>query len=107
MPSEQLEARMQLLVELALDAECSCQQVRSNQEARAKTLGLVGVEIDAARERRSFDVRTSAAIDVACALAFSDNENIRAAEQQALAVGFTPQELALLRELVISAHRGP
>jgi hypothetical protein len=106
MPSEKLDARLQMLVELALDADCACVKARSRQDARARKLGLVGAEVDAARARKSFDVRTAAAIDMACALAFADDERIRAAEQQALAVGFNPHELIRLRKLANSLHRG-
>jgi hypothetical protein len=104
MPWEKLDVRLQMLVELALNADCACDKARSRQDARARKLGLVGAEVDAARARKSFDVRTAAAIDMACALAFADNERIRAAEQQALEVGFNPHELRRLRKLANSAH---
>ncbi len=106
MPWEKLDARLQVLVELALDADRGCGHARSLQDARARKLGLVGAEIDAARVRKSFDVRTAAAIDLACAVAFADNDCIRAAEQQARAVGFNPHDLLLLRKLANSGHRG-
>ena len=93
-------------VELALDAECACESTRDQQDARARKLGLVGVEVDAARARTSFDVRTAVAVDLACALVSEDHKRIRAAEQQALAVGFNPDELKQLRKLSSEARRG-
>jgi hypothetical protein len=62
-----LEERIRIQVELAL-ADCGgCAESRARQECLARTAGLSGAEIDAARTGRCFDMRANAAVVLACA----------------------------------------
>jgi hypothetical protein len=62
-----LDERIRIQVELAL-ADCrGCAETRAWQECLARTAGLSGAEIDAARSGRCFDMRANAAVVLACA----------------------------------------
>lgn len=62
-----LDERIRIQVELAL-ADCrGCAEARAQQECLARTAGLSGAEIDAARSGRCFDMRANAAVVLACA----------------------------------------
>jgi hypothetical protein len=62
-----VDDRVRMAIELALTATRTDDRMRSEQEDRARLLGLCGAEIDAARNARSFDVLTSLAISLATA----------------------------------------
>lgn len=62
-----LEERIRIQVELALADRRGCAESRAQQECLARTAGLSGAEIDAARSGRCFDMRANAAVILACA----------------------------------------
>ena len=66
--STHLDERISIQVELALTSAAACADVRVQQECAARAAGLSGAEIDAARDRRCFDLRAKAAVVLACAL---------------------------------------
>jgi hypothetical protein len=88
-----LTERLRLHIELALDRDCTCKRTLAKLDKRADLLGLTGVEVDAARERHSFDIRIAAAIDFACALGSNEPVRIHAAVVRAFRVGFNMPEL--------------
>lgn len=63
-----LEDRIRIQVELALSDRSACAESRGEQEDLARTAGLSGAEIDAARRGRCFDMRANAAVVLACAV---------------------------------------
>lgn len=58
-----LTERLRLHIELALNRDCACKKTLAKLDRRADRLGLTGVEVDAARQLHSFDIRIAAAID--------------------------------------------
>lgn len=102
MPQKQLNDRLRLQIEVALNQDCDCSRTLSSQEKRADRLGLTRAEIDAARARRGFDVHTAAAIDFACAIASHDQMRIFVTSVKALAVGLSMDQLKLIAALSIT-----
>jgi hypothetical protein len=92
-PQTHLSARIKMLIEIALHADCDCVDTLQDQDERARDIGLVGVEIDAARTRTSFDVHAQAAIRLACALRQGDASAVESAKDKALAVGLSACEI--------------
>lgn len=92
-PQTHLSARTKMLIEIALHADCDCIDTLQEQDERARDIGLVGVEIDAARTRTSFDVHARAAIRFACALRQGDRSAVAHARDEALAVGLSPSDI--------------
>ncbi|WP_120075946.1 hypothetical protein [Aurantiacibacter odishensis] len=78
---------------LAMVSDCGCEDRLSSAQDAARGAGLSAAEIDAALGERSFDVRTSAVLAVACALKNGDLQAYDMAEKQALACGLTGDEL--------------
>ena len=62
--------------------------------AGVSAAGLTGVEIEAALAQRSFDVRTSALVSLACAIKSDNAAAIENARQQATALGWSDREIA-------------
>lgn len=102
MPQKQLNDRLQLQIEVALDQYCDCSKTLSSQERRADQLGLTRAEVDAARAQRGFDVHTAAAIDFACAIASQEQTRIFVASVKALRVGLSMDQLELIAALSIT-----
>lgn len=100
-PDSSLSARLTLQIEVALDRDCTCSGRRSIQERRADRLGMTRAEIDAARERRGFDVQAAAAIDFACAVASQDQTRIFVAAVNAMNVGIASIQLAEIAALAM------
>lgn len=94
-----LTERLRLHIELALARDCTCKKTLAKLDKRADRLGLTGVEVDAARELHSFDIRIAAAIDFACALGSNEPVQIHAAVIRALMVGYNMPELEEVAEL--------
>ncbi len=101
MDEKVLTERLRLHIEIALDRDCACEKTLAKLDRRADRLGLTGVEVDAARELHSFDVRIAAAIDFACALGSHEPVRIHAAVVRALAVGYNLLELKEVAQLAI------
>ena len=94
-----LTERLKLHIELALDRDCACEKTLAKLDGRADRLGLTGVEVDAARELHSFDIRIAAAIDFACSLGSHEPVRIHAAVIRALMVGYNMLELEEVAKL--------
>lgn len=105
MPQKQLNDRLRLQIEVALNQDCDCSRTLSSQEKRADRLGLTRAEVDAARARRGFDIHTDAAIDFACAIASHDQTRIFVTSVKALAIGMTMDQLELIAALSISKSK--
>lgn len=81
-------------VELALRSDCRCAITLDEMRSEASAAGLTGVEIEAALAQRSFDVRTSALVSLACAIKSDNAAAIENARQQATALGWSDREIA-------------
>lgn len=103
MAANRVSARMCMQIELALDGPSDDSESSRDKDDRARKLGMIGAEIDAARSRRSFDIQTSAAIDLACAVASSDLKRIAGAEAVARSLGFHGSEIGQIKDL--GSHR--
>jgi hypothetical protein len=106
MPKGFLTERLKLHIELALDRDCTCKRTLAKLDRRADRLGLTGVEVDAARELHSFDIRIAAAIDFACALGSDEPVRIHAAVVRALMVGYNMLELKEVAKLAYARDLG-
>ena len=93
MPSPFSE-RMLRQVELALRSDCRCAITLDEMRSEASAAGLTGVEIEAALAQRSFDVRTSALVSLACAIKSDNAAALENARQQATALGWSDREIA-------------
>ncbi|MEP5064296.1 hypothetical protein [Nisaea sp.] len=93
MPSPFSE-RMLQQVELALRSDCRCAITLDEMRSEASAAGLTGVEIEAALAQRSFDVRTSALVSLACAIKSDNAAALENARQQATALGWSDREIA-------------
>ena len=93
MPSPFSE-RMLQQVELALRSDCRCAITLDEMRSEASAAGLTGVEIEAALAQRSFDVRTSALVSLACAIKSDNAAALKNARQQATALGWSDREIA-------------
>lgn len=98
-----LSPRLQMLIEIALHADCDCADTLQEQDERARDIGLVGVEIDAARRHTSFDVHALAAIRLACAIRQGNTNATRRAESQALGVGLSQADIRELKAFLASS----
>ena len=98
MPSPFSE-RMLQQVELALRSDCRCAITLDEMRSEASAAGLTGVEIEAALAQRSFDVRTSALVSLACAIKSANAAALENAKQQALALGWSGEEIALFARI--------
>ena len=81
-------------VELALRSDCQCVVTLDELRLEASASGLTGVEIDAALAQRSFDVRTSALVSLACAIKSANAAALESARQQAYTLGWSDEEIA-------------
>ncbi len=93
MPSP-FSKRMLQQVELALRSDCQCAITLDELRIEASAAGLTGVEIDAALAQRSFDVRTSALVSLACAIKSANAAALESARQQAATLGWSDEEIA-------------
>lgn len=93
MPSP-FSKRMLQQVELALRGDCQCAVTLDELRLEASASGLTGVEIDAALAQRSFDVRTSALVSLACAIKSANAAALESARQQAATLGWSDKEIA-------------
>lgn len=83
-------------LKLALLGDCDCSKTIGRLEREARLSGLTGAEIDAALSGRSFEARTAAAVDFACALKAGDAGLIEHARARALQFGATEEELSVI-----------
>jgi len=102
-----LSDRLIFQVEIALDRDCTCSGKRSIQERRADRLGLTRAEIDAARSRRGFDIKTAAAIDFACAIVSHDPTRVLVASINARSAGIDDAQLADIARLAAGHNATP
>jgi hypothetical protein len=79
-----LDERVRLSIELALTGHSGDLSLLQRQDAEARRLGMIGAEIDVARQGSSFDFRISRAIALALA---SGNEDRRARRAHATKSG--------------------
>lgn len=86
-------------VELALRSDCRCAITLDELRLEASAAGLTGVEIEAALAQRSFDVRTSALVSLACAIKSANAAALENAQQQALALRWSDKEIALFTRI--------
>lgn len=80
-------------LELALLNDCGCDRTLDAARATASEAGLSGAEIEAALGKRSFDIRTSAIVALACAMKAGDAKRLKAARIEARQLGWTTQEI--------------
>lgn len=83
MPASGLDPLTRLTIELALTAGRGDPALHRRQDADARSLGMSGAEIDAARDGRSFDLRRSRAMALALAGPGEDLGRLRACALQA------------------------
>src|SRR4051794_39516208 len=84
-----LDARVRVSIALALTT-ASDGTLRCDLEAEARSLGMCGAEIDAARRGRSFDALTARALALAVATRASDDER-RAERARAVRLGIADE----------------
>lgn len=106
MPSP-ITGRIVSQLELALSSDCRCQKTLGAIRHKASRSGLTEAEIRAALDHRSFDIRTSALIELACALKARETGSITAARIAALSVGWTWADIELLEAMAEAARQGP
>jgi ribosomal protein L12E/L44/L45/RPP1/RPP2 len=94
-------------VELALRSDCQCVVTLDELRLEASASGLTGVEIDAALAQRSFDVRTSALVSLACAIKSANAAALESARQQAAALGWSEKEIAECARIAKGMIEGP
>lgn len=99
-PQDVLSARLQMLIEIALHADCDCEDTLAEQDERAREIGIVGVEIDAARSRKSFDIHALAAIRLSCAIQMGSAQEVQEAEAQAYNVGLTRADIQAIKAFI-------
>ncbi len=92
MNSSTLDDRLMVQIELCLTGTSDPADA-IDLERRARSLGLSGAEIDAARQGRSFDVRASAAAAFAVAARGAGPRGALAARAQALRLGLASNDL--------------
>lgn len=102
-----LTSRTMVQVRLALKSDCGCSRTLSALERDARSSGLTGAEIDAALEKRSFEVRTNAAIAYACALQSGNLRVVDEAHLRALRVGWTHEQLEELGQIIGTLAANP
>lgn len=99
--------RVRSQLELALLSDCGCKRTLEQVRLDAREAGLCGAEIVAALGNRSFDIRTAAIIDVACALKSGEEARLERARRVAAELGWTHEDIAgfeaLSREIVARA----
>lgn len=96
--TDAFHARVQAQLKLALLGDCGCRKTLASLEDEARSSGLTGAEIDAARGGRSFEARTAAALSFACAIKAGDSGAIEQARTRALRFGVTDEELRIIAE---------
>lgn len=96
-----LDDRIRIQIEIALAASQSCPAAAASHEQQARAAGLSGAEVDAARQRRCFDVRAAAAVRLACAL--REAEVIKPAlAAKARRAGLSQAEIAAIAALALA-----
>ena len=101
MPKANLDPRIQMHIELALSADYACGQTVIGQDARARELGLLGAEVDAARNGSGFDVNAAAAVQYACAFRAGHARALAKARQIALKTGFTANDIVAIEIIAL------
>jgi hypothetical protein len=91
MSSFTLDGRARLSIALALVDGNRDGPVPPDREAEARRLGLCGAEIDAARQGRSFDARTSRALALALAAAAHDSDRVADERRRAVKSGLSEE----------------
>ncbi|WP_245930729.1 hypothetical protein [Methylobacterium radiodurans] len=91
MSSFTLDGRARLSIALALVDGNRDVPVSADREAEARRLGLCGAEIDAARQGRSFDARTSRALALALAAAAHDGDRLADERERAARSGISAE----------------
>lgn len=92
-------------VELALLSDCDCAITLGEIRNEASAAGLTGVEIEAALAQRSFDVRTSALVALACAIKSAQGTMLETARQRAAALAWSADEIAAFERIAESMIR--
>lgn len=101
-----LTSRLQMLLELALTGADVDVDRRHRQEQRASAQGLSGIEIDAARQGRSFDVRLNQLLGVITHLWRTDPATMQGASSGAAVLGGHSEDLGLLVQLTEEVLQG-
>lgn len=99
--------RVRHQLKLALLSDCGCMRTLENARSRASEAGLCGAEVEAAILSRSFDIRTSAIIAVACALKAGNAAGLGEARNAAVQLGWSSKEIASFEALaleIIASH---
>lgn len=95
-----MDKRVRCQIELALLNNCNDDETMQRARNSARDAGLSSAEIDAALAQRSFDIRTHAAIRLACAIQHGDPTSLFFARKRARAIGITAQTIADIEQLV-------
>lgn len=95
-----MDKRVRCQIELALLNNCNDDKTLQRVQDSARNAGLLTAEIDAALAQRSFDIRTHAAIRLACAIQHGDPTSLFFARKRARAIGITAQTIADIEQLV-------
>lgn len=88
-----LSPKLMLQVEASLRSDCECADTLRHLFDRGRQLGLTSAELDAALDRSSFEVRSAAAVALACAVKGADAEDVVSARRAGLGAGLTSAEL--------------
>jgi hypothetical protein len=88
-----LSPKLMLQVEASLRSDCECADTLRRLFDRGRQLGLTSAELDAALDGSSFEVRSAAAVALACALKSADAEDVASARLAGLRAGLTSAEL--------------
>ncbi len=90
-----------MLVRIALAAAPENGTARPLEEDRARSVGLSGAEIDAARAGHSFDIQEAAAIRLARAIRHGDRDAIQPLLEAASRLGLSNAQLAEITALAL------
>jgi hypothetical protein len=94
-----LSERLAIQIAISLDAGDASGAIAPEHLDRAKTLGLTGAEIEAARQGRSFDVRDAAAVALAKAVCIGSPEEIAGARCRAALAGLDKSAVRATEQL--------
>lgn len=97
--------RTRLSIDIALAALDPDPSRQRQQEAVGRGLGMMGAEIDAAREGRSFDAQISMAITLALAARLGPDEGRQERRAQASRLGFSEDACAAIEAYATAQPR--
>lgn len=107
MPNFTLDDRTRLSVELALTAESNDMLRRKCQEEDARSLGMTGAEVDAARRGTSFDARTSLVVAFAAAQRRGDIGTTDVLRERMRRAGIGSEIFSQIEEIVRNGDSAP